>query len=241
MSTGQIFLYEMIGTCIMLFLGDGVCANVGCRKSGMSGAGSVQITIAWGLAVIIPAYIFGASTGAHFNPAVTLAMAMTGAIEASTVPAYLCGELVGAFLGAFFVWLNFRDHLNDAAEEDPVAVRGMFCTAPSIPHKSQNLLSEILGTFVLIFAILGMAQVPAAATSGADKFLLWGIITSIGMSLGGLTGYAINPARDLGPRIAYAILPFSKKTDAGWDYGWIPVVGPLLGSMLAVFLYQGIF
>lgn len=239
MST--IFWSEVVGTMIMLLLGGGVVANVTARKSGQVGGGSVQITIGWGLAVMIPAFIFGASSGAHFNPAVTLAMVMTGAIEPNTVPVYLIAELLGAFLGACLMYLHFKDHLNDHSLEDPAGVKGCFCTAPTIPNNWRNLLSEIIGTFVLIFAILGMAQVPQAGESGADKFLLWGVITGIGMSLGGTTGYAINPARDLGPRIAYAILPFKKKVDPDWGYAWIPIVGPLLGSMIAVGIYTAIF
>lgn len=236
----DIFLGEFFGTMIMILLGCGVCANVGTRKSGMSGGGPVQIVIAWGFAVMLPAYIFGSLTGAHFNPAVTLAMVMQGTVSLDQVSFYLLGEFGGAFFGACLVYLLFQKHIEEMAEEGE-KIRGFFCTAPSIPSPFHNLLSEIVGTFVLIFAILGMGRVPQAAASGMDKFLLYGIIVSVGASLGGLTGYAINPARDLGPRLAYAVLPIPRKVKPNFEYGWIPVVGPLIGTVIAVHLYNFIF
>lgn len=148
--------------------------------------------------------------------------------------------MAGAFVGAVLVYILFKDHY-DATSDDPLTVRGTFCTAPSIPNTFRNLLSEIIGTFVLVFAILGLSQVDGAGTVGVDKLLVFAIIVSIGMSLGGLTGYAINPARDLGPRLAYAVLPFKNKADPNWGYSWIPVVGPILGGLLAVVIYNFIF
>ncbi len=237
----DIFVGELVGTFLLILLGNGVVANVLSNKSGMKGAGSIQITIAWGLAVMIPAAIFGALSGAHFNPALTIALAVNGGIGWNTVPVYILGQMLGAMLGALMVYLLFKDHFEETVVEDPAIVRGCFCTAPSIMNKGRNLLSEIVGTFVLVFAILGFGNVAGAGTVGVDKFLVYGLIVSIGMSLGGLTGYAINPARDLGPRIMYAILPFSKKADPMWDYSWIPVVGPIIGGLIAVFLYGIIF
>jgi len=229
-----IFLSELIGTALLILLGDGVVANVTLNKSGMKGGGSVQITFAWGLAVLLPAFIFGASSGAHFNPALTLASAAGGAVAWSLVPTYILGQMVGAFLGACLVYLLFREHFN--ATEDPKTKLGVFSTGPSIPNKGLNLLSEIVGTFVLVFAILGVGNVVNIA-SGVEKLLVFGIIVSVGMSLGGLTGYAINPARDLGPRIAHAILPIKAKGSSNWGYSWIPVAGPIIGALLAQLLF----
>ena len=236
----DIFLGEMIGTMILIILGNGVVANVNMNKSGMQGGGSVQITIAWGLAVLIPATIFGALTGAHFNPALTLALAFKGDVASNAIPVYIGGQMLGAFLGQCIVFLLFKDHF-DATADNPELVRGAFCTAPSIPNTGRNLLSEIVGTFVLVFAILGFGNVAGAGDVGVDKLFVYGVIVSIGMSTGGLTGYAINPARDLGPRIAYAVLPVKNKTDANWGYGWIPVVGPIIGGLIAVILFNFIF
>lgn len=236
----DIFLGEFFGTMLMIILGAGVVANVNLNKSGQKGGGSVQITIAWGLAVMIPACIFGALTGAHFNPALTIALAFDGQVEWANVPIYAIAQLLGAFCGAVIVYILFKDHYEETSNE-PETVRGTFCTAPSIPNTFRNLFSEIVGTFILVFAIIGFGNVGGAATAGVDKIFVYGLIVSIGMSLGGLTGYAINPARDLGPRIAFAILPFTNKADANWGYAWIPVVGPIIGGLLAVLLFNFIF
>lgn len=229
-----IFLAELIGTAMLILLGDGVVANVCLNKSGMKGAGSIQITFAWGLAVLVPAFIFGSSSGAHFNPALTLALAAGGSVAWSNVPIYILGQFAGAILGACLVFLLFKGQFD--ATEDPKTKLGVFSTAPSVPNVALNLLSEIVGTFVLVFAILGIANVNPVP--GVDKLLVFGIIVSIGMSLGGLTGYAINPARDLGPRIAHAILPIKGKGSSNWGYSWIPVLGPIVGGLLAQLLYS---
>lgn len=231
-----IFVAELIGTFLLILLGDGVVANVTLNDSGMKGAGSIQITIAWGLAVMLPVFIVGNASGAHLNPAVTLALAVKGDTAWADVPAYILGEFAGAFIGAIFVYVLFKKQFD--ATPDIGTQRGVFCTAPSVRSYGLNLMSEIVGTFVLVFAILGINQVPDIA-SGLNALLVFGIIVSVGMSLGGLTGYAINPARDLGPRIAYAILPFKEK-DADWGYSWVPVIGPILGGLLAVLVYNGI-
>lgn len=236
----DIILGEFFGTMIMILLGSGVVANVSLNKSGQKGGGSIQITIAWGLAVMIPACIFGALTGAHFNPALTIALALNGAVKWESVPYYIIGQFLGAFCGAILVYLLYKDHY-DATSDNPEAVRGTFCTAPTIPNTFRNLLSEIVGTFILVFAIMGFGNVGGAGLAGVDKIFVYGLIVSIGMSLGGLTGYAINPARDLGPRIAYAVLPFKNKIDPNWGYSWIPVVGPIIGAIVAVVVYNFIF
>ena len=202
------YIAEFLGTMLLILLGDGVVANVTLNKSGMKGAGSIQITFAWGLAVMIPAYIFGAASGASFNPALTLALAVDGSFDWAMVPGYIAAQFAGAFVGAILVYLLFKGQF-DATEEAKTKL-GVFCTSPSVPNMGLNILSEAIGTFVLVFAIKGIANVDGIA-GGLDKFLVFGIIVSVGMSLGGLTGYAINPARDIGPRLAHALLPIKGK------------------------------
>lgn len=231
------YIAEFLGTMMLILLGDGVVANVTLNKSGMKGAGSIQITFAWGLAVLIPAYIFGAASGASFNPALTLALAIDGSFDWAMVPGYIIAQIAGACVGGMIVYLLFKGQFD--ATEDAKTKLGVFCTSPSIPNKGLNILSEAVGTFVLVFAIKGIANVEGIA-GGLDKFLVFGIIVSVGMSLGGLTGYAINPARDLGPRIAHAILPIKGKGDSNWGYALVPIVGPIIGAVAAVLLYGAI-
>ncbi|GLC81804.1 MIP/aquaporin family protein [Lacrimispora brassicae] len=232
-----MYLAEFLGTMIMILLGEGVVANVNLDKSGMKGGGSVQVTLAWGLAVMIPAFIFGAASGSHFNPAITIALAADGSFPWDFVPGYVTAQFAGAFTGAVLVYLLFKDQLDATESQD--TKRGVFCTSPAIPNTGRNLLSETIGTFVLVFAIKGMGQagnVPA----GVNNLLVFGIIVSIGMSLGGLTGYAINPARDLGPRLAHAVLPIKDKGSSNWKYAPIVIFGPLMGAFAAVLLYSAI-
>ncbi|HIR32315.1 MAG TPA: aquaporin family protein [Candidatus Faecousia faecavium] len=229
------YIAEFIGTMLLILLGDGVVANVTLNKSGMKGAGSIQITFAWGLAVMLPAFIFGAASGAHFNPAVTIALALDGTLAWGLVPGYIIAQFAGAFVGACLVYIMFKDHFD--ATEDPGTKLGVFSTGASIPNKGRNLICEAIATFVLVFAIKGMGQV--AGLNGAQgNFLVFGVIVSIGMSLGGLTGYALNPARDIGPRIAHALLPIKGKGSSHWDYAIVPLLGPILGGIVAVLLYQ---
>ena len=231
------YIAEFIGTMLLILLGDGVVANVTLNKSGMKGAGSIQITFAWGLAVMVPAFIFGAASGAHFNPALTIALAIDGSMEWGLVPGYIIAQFAGAFLGACLVYVLFKDQFD--ATDNPGTKLGVFSTGPSVPNMPLNILSEAIGTFVLVFAIKGIAQV-ADCAPGVDKFLVFGIIVSIGMSLGGLTGYAINPARDLGPCLAHALLPIKGKGDSNWGYAPVVIIGPLLGAIAAVLLYGAI-
>lgn len=232
-----IFIAELIGTMMLIILGDGVVANVTLNKSGMKGAGSIQITFAWGLAVLLPAFVFGAASGAHFNPALTLALAIEGSVAWSVVPSYVAGQFAGAILGAIVVFILFKGQFD--ATDDANTKLGVFATSPSVPNKVLNIISEAVGTFILVFAIKGIGNVPNIAP-GVDKLLVFGVIVSIGMSLGGLTGYAINPARDLGPRIAHAILPIKGKRDSNWGYAWVPVVGPIIGAIAAVLTFSAI-
>ncbi len=227
------YIAEFIGTMLLILLGDGVVANVTLNKSGMKGAGSIQITLAWGLAVMVPAFIFGAASGAHFNPALTIALAAEGSLSWGMVPGYIVAQFAGAFVGACLVYLLFKDQFD--ATPDPGAKLGVFSTGPSVRNLPLNILSEAVGTFVLVFAIKG---IPATAVAGLSNFMVFGIIVSIGMSLGGLTGYALNPARDLGPRLAHMLLPIKGKGDSNWGYGIVPLVGPILGALAAVLLYN---
>lgn len=232
------YICEFVGTALLILLGNGVVANVNLTKSGMKGGGVVVITVAWGLAVMLPAFVFGAASGAHFNPALTLALAVGGTFPWAMVPGYFIAQFAGAFVGAAIVILLFKDHLD--AEENPATKLGVFCTAPSMPNFFRNFCSEAVGTFVLVFTILGIAQVPNIA-GGVDKLLVFGIIVSIGMSLGGLTGYAINPARDFGPRLAHALLPIKGKGSSNFAYGCsVPLIAPFVGGLLAVALYNAI-
>ncbi len=228
------YIAEFIGTSLLILLGCGVCCCVNLEKSGFKGGGTMQITIGWAFAVMIPAFIFGAASGAHFNPALTIALAVIGKFQWALVPGYCAAQIIGALLGATLVWILYMKHFE---QTDNKALKlGVFCTAPSIKNTGLNLLSEIIGTFVLVFAILGISQVPDIA-GGMTPVFVWAIIGSIGMSLGGLTGYAINPARDFGPRLAHAILPIKGKGDSNWSYAWIPIVGPIIGAILAAELF----
>ena len=232
-----IFISELVGTALLILLGCGVVANVVLEKSAMKGGGTVQITFGWGLAVLLPAFIFGKSSGAHLNPAITLAFAADGQTPWGSVPYYLSGQLLGAFIGGVLVYILFKGHLD--AEENKDSKLGVFATRPSVPNTAFNFLSELVGTFVLVFAIMGIGNVDGLG-GGIDKFFVFAIIVSIGMSLGGLTGYAINPARDLGPRLAHALMPIKGKRDSNWKYAWIPIAAPIVGAYLAVALYRWI-
>lgn len=232
------YIAELLGTMMLILLGDGVVANVTLNKSGMKGAGSIQITLAWGLAVMLPAFIFGAASGAHFNPALTLGLAVDGSLAWSLVPGYIIAQIAGAFVGACLVYILFKEQFD--ATESQATKLGVFSTGPSVPNVPLNIISEAVGTFVLVFAIKGLANVPGLA-GGVSNLLVFGIIVSVGMSLGGLTGYAINPARDLGPRIAHAVLPIKDKGGSNWKYGLVvPIIGPVIGALIAVLLYAAI-
>ena len=228
------YICEFLGTMMLILLGDGVVANVTLNKSGMKGAGSIQITLAWGLAVMIPAFIFGRGSGASFNPALTIALAVDGSVAWSLVPGYIIAQMAGAFVGACLVYALFKDQFD--ATEEPGTKLGVFSTGPSIPNTFRNILAEAIATFVLVFAIKGLGQV-SGSDEGVGKLLVFGIIVSCGMSFGGLTGYALNPARDLGPRLAHAVLPIKGKGSSNFKYGLVvPIIGPIIGALVAVLL-----
>ena len=239
-----ILISEIIGTMLLVLLGDGVVANVLLGKTKGNNSGWIVITTAWALAVFVGAYAAVAmGSDAHLNPAVTVGLFVGGDVPAAEVPYYLVGEFVGGFSGAVLVWLHYYPHW--AATPDPALKLAVFATAPAIRNTAMNLISEIIGTFVLMFgifaiqpaAIMGTGGEPIDFTLGAlglipVAFLVW----VIGLALGGTTGYAINPARDLSPRIAHAILPIPGKGSSDWGYAWIPVVGPIVGAVLAALL-----
>lgn len=231
------FLAEMLGTMILIILGDGVVANVVLNKTKAQNSGWIVITTGWALGVVIPVFIFGTISGAHFNPAVTLGLAAIGKFPWGSVPSYLTAQFVGGFLGAVIVWVFYRPHFE--ATEDKDAKLGVFCTGPAIKDTASNFISEVIGTFILVFGILGIANTPMV--DGLAPIVVGGIVWAVGLTLGGTTGYAINPARDLGPRIAHQILPIPDKRDSDWGYAWIPVAAPILGGIIAAVSYTIIF
>jgi glycerol uptake facilitator len=233
----QIMLAEIVGTAILIILGDGVVAGVLLTRSKAQNAGWIVITTGWALAVAVGVYAIGGLTGAHLNPAVTIGLASIGKTDWSLVPWYLIGEMVGAFLGAVVVWLHYLPHWS--ITDDPGLKLAVFSTGPAVRNTTANLVSEIIGTFMLVFGVLAITSNELGA--GLAALLVGFLVWSIGLSLGGPTGYAINPARDLGPRIAHAVLPIAGKGDSDWSYSWIPVVGPIIGGVLGAVAYNAIF
>ena len=233
------YVAELVGTALLVLLGDGVVANVSLNRSNMKGGGTVQITIAWGLAVLLPVCIFSDVSGAHFNPAVSIAMAIAGNLSWSMVPGYILAQMVGGFIGAVLVYMFFKDQFD--ATEDPGVKLGCFCTRPGVRNIPRNMFCEAVATFVLVFALLGFINVHGANLVGVNHLLVWSLIVSIGMSLGGATGYAINPARDLAPRFAHFVLPMKNKGDSEWSYAIVPLVGPIIGGVAAVGLFELLF
>lgn len=228
---------EFFGTALLILLGDGVVANVVLAKTKGHDSGWIVIAFGWAFAVGIPAYIFGTASGASFNPALTIALAAVGKLSWTLVPGYCVAEVLGGIVGGILVWLMYYPHW--AVTDDKEGKLAIFCTGPAIKNTPFNFLSEFIGTFVLVFALLGVAQTKSAP--GFGPLIAAFVILVIGLSLGGPTGYAINPARDLGPRIAHAILPIAGKGGSDWGYAWIPVVasicGGLVGALAAVALF----
>ena len=230
----DIFPAEVIGTAILILLGDGVVAAVLLAHSKAQNSGWIVITFGWGMAVAMAVYAVGQFSGAHLNPAVTIGNAVIGNTEWSDVPAYLGGEFVGAFIGATLVWAAYSNHWG--ATEDPGLKLAVFCTAPAIRNTVANFITEVIGTFLLLFGIL--AILANELTVGLAPLLVGLLVFAIGLSLGGPTGYAINPARDLGPRIMHAILPIPGKGPSDWGYAWIPVVAPIIGGVLGALAFD---
>jgi glycerol uptake facilitator protein len=230
------FLAELLGTALLILLGDGVVAGVVLRGTKNENAGWIVITIGWALAVTFAVYAVGQVSGAHLNPAVTLALAATGQFEWANVGPYIAAQMLGAMLGAALVYLHYLPHW--ARTEDPAAKLAVFCTAPAIRHTPGNFISEFLGTFVLLFGLSALGANRFA--EGLNPLAVGALILAIGHSLGGTTGYAINPARDLGPRIAHALLPIPGKGGSDWAYAWVPVLAPILGGICGAMAYRGL-
>ena len=235
----DIFPAEVIGTALLILLGDGVVAAVLLAQSKAQNSGWIVITWGWGMAVMLAVFAVGQFSGAHLNPAVTLGFAVIGDTEWSDVPAYLGGEFVGAMIGAFLVWAAYSNHWG--ATEDPGLKLAVFCTGPAIRNTVANLITEIIGTFVLVFGVLAIFADEATAATGLGGLLVGLLVLAIGLSLGGPTGYAINPARDLGPRIMHAILPIPGKGPSDWGYAWIPVVGPIIGGIIGAVAFNAFY
>ena len=237
-------LAEFIGTTILVLLGNGVCANVNLKKTLGHDSGWIVIATGWGLAVTLAVYLVNQFSGAHLNPAVTVGVAMLKKWPVMKAAQYIAAQMAGAILGGVLVWLAYLPHWKETT--DAGAIRGSFCNSPAIPDTASNLITEIIGTFVLILGVLAILTpqnlIPNTGfNEGLAPCLVGIMVWSIGLSLGGPTGYAINPARDLGPRIAHAILPIANKGDSGWSYSWIPVAGPIIGAIIATVLYQNVW
>jgi glycerol uptake facilitator protein len=248
----EIFTAELIGTAILILFGDGVVAGVLLARSKAENAGWIVITLGWGMAVMIAVYAVGQFSGAHINPAVTIGFALTESfgVEWGDVPKYLLGQFAGAMIGAILVFLAYLPHWRPT--DDPGLKLAVFSTGPAIRNKPQNLVTEIIGTFILVFGVLaivghfsenviGDTVLTTALGQSFPPLLIGLLVLVIGLSLGGPTGYAINPARDLGPRIIHAVLPIPGKGTSDWDYAWIPVVGPIIGGSLGAFAYHLFF
>ena len=246
------YFFEFLGTLVLILLGDGVCAATSLNKSKAQGAGWIVITMGWGFAVMTGVFIAGSVSGAHLNPAVSIGCAIAGSMEWSAVPGYVVAQMLGGFVGAALVWLFYKDHYD--LTDDPATKLGTFCTAPAIRgHYGRNFFCEALATWLLVFVILVFsvdANGPHLDAEGYHLHIGMGelgalpvtyLIMAIGMSLGGTTGYALNPARDLAPRLAHAVLPIKGKGSSDWGYSWVPVFGPIAGCVLAAVTYLLIY
>ena len=238
------FIAELIGTMLLVLLGNGVVANVVLKGTKGNNSGWIVIAFGWGFAVMTGVFVAGPISGAHLNPAVTLGLAMGGIFPWAKVGIYIAGQMIGALLGALLVWLSYYDHYQ--LEEDKGGILGTFSTAPAIRKMPKNFITEVIGTFVLIYVIFHITgfQFQAPDREGVEIGLgsigalpVAFLVVGIGLSLGGPTGYAINPARDLGPRIMHAILPIKHKGNSDWSYSWVPVLGPIVGAAIAAGLY----
>lgn len=235
------YLAELVGTLLLVLLGDGVVANVVLRQTKGHGSGWIVISTGWAMAVTIAVYSVNAVSGAHLNPAVTLGLAVAGGFPGEMVPGYILAQITGGFLGGIVVWLAYLPHWDATPDAD--ARRSVFCTAPAIRNDRANFLCEAIGTAVLVLGVMAIAspanlQPGTGWSPGFAPFLVGLLVWSIGLSLGGPTGYAINPARDLGPRLAHAVLPLRDKGGSDWSYAWIPIAGPLTGGVVGSLLHS---
>jgi len=238
------FIGELIGTMLLIIFGDGVVANVVLSHTKGQNSGWIVIATGWATAVAVGVYASAPISGAHINPAVTISLAVIGKFPWAMVVPYIIAQFIGAFLGAVIVWIAYRQHFEKTDNAD--LKLAVFCTGPAIRDYSANLVTEIIGTFTLVFGVLSMThfdgdKTPAGFGSTFGPFVVWVLVWAIGLSLGGPTGYAINPARDLGPRIAHALLPIPGKRDSDFAYGWVPVVGPVIGGIIGALVYAATF
>lgn len=230
-------LAECLGTMIIVLFGDAVVANVVLNKTKGNGSGWIVITTSWAIGVALAVYIFGPISGGHFNPAVTIALASLGKFAWAEVPGYIIAQMLGGFIGGVIVWINFKNHWE--ATDDKDAKLAVFCTGPAIRSYPANFISEVIATFILMFGILGLGT--ANMVQGFGPLTVGLLIWGLGLSFGGTTGYAMNPARDLGPRLSHFVLPVAGKRDSDWAYSWIPVLGPICGGLLAALVFNLIF
>jgi glycerol uptake facilitator protein len=229
------FFSEFIGTMIMIILGNGVVANVVLPKTKGNASGLLVIATGWAIAVFTGAYVASHGSKAHLNPAITIAMAAFSDFSWEEVPVYIAGQMAGAMIGAMVVWITYRQHFEET--NDPTLKLAVFSTSPAIRHSVNNFIAEVVGSFVLVFGILFMTK-SSSSLGSLDSLPVTLLVLGIGLSLGGPTGYAINPARDLGPRIMHAILPIKNKGKSDWGYSWIPVLAPIVGGLLAAFIFK---
>jgi len=236
------FLGELIGTAVLLLLGGGVCANVALDKTNGNNSGWIVIAFGWAIAVFTGVFISAEASGGHLNPAVTIGFALAETFPWEKVPMYLAAQFLGAAIGAFLVWLHYRDHFEATADEGTKL--GVFATGPAIRNAPLNLVAEIIGTFVLVYGVFHISGAKVGTQSASlgalDALPVALVVLGIGLSLGGNTGYAINPARDLSPRLMHAILPISRKGSSDWNYSWVPVVGPIVGGILAALVFGAV-
>lgn len=229
------FLAEITGTALLIILGDGVVANVLLEKSKGKNGGWISITFGWAIAVFTGVYATAAASGGHLNPAVSIGFAMEGSFDWGLVPSYVLAQMIGAMIGAVIVWLSYRQHFDVTQDAD--AKLAVFCTAPAIRNPLYNMITEIVGTFVLVIGAMLLSK-PDMKLGALDALPIALLVLGIGLSLGGPTGYAINPARDLGPRIVHALVPIKNKRDSDWGYAWIPIAGPIVGGVLAALVFR---
>ncbi|MDT0332088.1 MIP/aquaporin family protein [Nocardiopsis lambiniae] len=242
-----VYLAEFVGTAILILLGGGVVAGVSLSKSKALGGGWIVVTLGWGMAVAVAVYTVGTVSGAHINPAVTLGLASIGEFDWGLVPGYMAAQLAGAFVGAVLVYLVYFAHWKET--DDPGAKLAVFSTSPAVRNPIANIVTEVVGTAMLVLGVLGIgansghvtqgdADLSALFSTGIAPLLVGLLVLGIGLSLGGPTGYAINPARDLGPRLAHAVLPIPGKGSSDWGYAWIPVVAPLVGGVMGAWIWK---